>query len=85
MSEKTKFSGGEWVVEHGSVFIVDGCKFEMMSKHDANLIKKAKDLYEMLDDLSGLMGALDEHCAPDVGLGSVKLGIDSLLADARGE
>lgn len=52
---------------------------------NANLIKSAPEMYEMLKRQSELMDFLDKQTHPNIELDAVKHAIDKLLAKAQGE
>ena len=76
MSNETKFTKGDWSIEHGSVVIIDGYSFEMLDEYDASLIAAAPKLYAMLEML--LSGdSINDH--------AIELEVSELLREARGE
>ena len=49
----------------------------------STLIKTAPKLYEMLVEVSEMMGLLDRHTHPNIELDAVKYDIEKLLEEAR--
>ena len=52
---------------------------------NVHLMKTSPKMYKMLESLSELMPFLDEQTHPQIECDALKYGIDSLLAEARGE
>lgn len=80
MSKEAKFTKGDWEVEWGSVVVINDCRFDVLNKHDAQLIKTAPKLYAALDEFISLVkGDSSEDFLYKY------QEIKDLLAEARGE